>query len=75
MTNKTTTILISTLLITTLAACGANKQDSTPQAADSTLPEDITRPPVFVKRGQENTETDPQETISAEEWQKQQENQ
>lgn len=72
MKTKKTVLSICILLIATLTACGANRNKADQeQTVNSTIQGDITRPPVFVKSGQQNTETNPEETISAEEWQKQ----
>ena len=60
-----------------LSACGTNKQDDVNnQSVEKNAAEqaDITRPPKFVKRDQNNTETNPDETISLEEWRKEQSN-
>ena len=74
MNNRVNPILIYVISAFLLSACGASKKDAEGvQAVNTAVQDDITRPPVFVKRGQQNSETDPEETISAEEWQKEQE--
>jgi len=56
-------------LVSLVSACGGKKNSAT---ADTEIEKDITRPPVFVKSTDLNSESDPEETISAEEWLKQQ---
>ena len=72
---KTTISILSicVLLLATVTACGNRNNTDQQQAVNSAIDSDITRPPVFVKNGQLNTETNPEETISAEQWQKEQE--
>lgn len=60
--------VLASVLLVLLSACGGNKKE---QSSDPLVQNDITRPPVFVKTGELNQETDPDETISAEEWEKQ----
>ena len=67
---------LSILLISLLTACGTNKKNlDQQQTSESSLEGDITRPPVFIKKGDQNTETSPDQVISAEQWQKQQDQQ
>ncbi|MDB4511918.1 hypothetical protein N9060_00505 [Arenicella sp.] len=74
MKTKFNTLILSVLLISLLSACNLIKRDVDQQpASDSSVQADITRPPVFIKTGDLNTETSPDEVISAEQWQKQQE--
>ncbi len=63
---KTKFNILFILFMILLAACGTSKKESEQNTANQV---DITRPPEFVKDGQLNTETNPDETISAEEWQ------
>jgi len=56
-----------------LSACGTNRaQDASQENAATASQTDITRPPVFVKSTSDEAEGDPEETISLEEWQKEQ---
>lgn len=58
------------LLASCVTACGGNKKAVEQNTAENQA--DITRPPEFIQRGQDNAETDPDETISMEEWQRKQ---
>ena len=66
---KYNSFILTVLLVSLVSACGGKKNNA---IADSEIQKDITRPPVFVKSTDLSNETNPEETISAEEWQKQQ---
>lgn len=64
------------LLLVGLSSCGTNRvSDASQGNAETTSQADITRPPSFVNSASSasnNSENDPDETISLEEWQKEQ---
>lgn len=73
---KLVTLLASVCIALSLTACAgkSKKADVADESAESTgvSQTDITRPPAVTKRKNQNTETNPDETVSFDEWKKQQ---
>jgi hypothetical protein len=72
MNNYVLKSLLIALLALSLTACIFKPGGKSPSAEQAKT--DITRPPEFVKRGNDNVEGDPDVVVSYDEWKKAQDN-